>query len=323
LVGESLCKQMYPAAPASLKTHGFFLNSGQAATHTALMALTKRLGLRPDSKLHRVYFETSDLMDRLPERMYLGSFEFQDSSAMDFSWDNFDESDAKKILLFDTTCIDRLDLGLKKFLKKVQTTRRPVILVRSCLKLDSFGAEYGTLGSLLILNPESFPRAQDVIKKAERDTPFSLINEVIKATGAVLGHFTSIDSVYPFLTDPEITRLNADRVKRLQNNTRQLCAYLLAHKMNVRMRPHGLFCELPGMASDGPLALQKRVQKIGLLASYPIHFADSFGLDVSTVSSYQDFYDPSGKTVLRIAPADLCEGDFAARLELYGHFVSR
>jgi hypothetical protein len=262
-------------------------------------------------------------MDRLPPQSYVGSFEFQDSCAMDFNWDKIDAKEAKKVLVFDTTCIDRLDVGLKKFLKDVHKTRRPAILIRSCLKLDSFGAEYGTLGNLLILNPESFPRAQADVEHAERDTPFSVINEVVKATGAALGHFGSIDNVYPFLTDPEITRLNTERVRRLQANTRQLCAYLLAQKIDVRIRPHNFFCEIPGLAADGPVALQKRAKKISHLTSFPIHFADSFGLDVSTVSSYQDFYDPKGKTVLRIAPPDLSPGDFTSQLDLYGHFLGR
>ncbi len=322
LIGESQCKQVYPVAPAGLKSQGFFLSSGQAATHTAISALTKRFRLRPESKLDRVYFETMELIDRLPPHEYTGIFELQDSSALNFSWQGVMAGDKKKILLFDTTCIDRKDSHLKKFLAHVHKTLRPVILIRSCVKLDSCGAEFGMLGSLLILNPESFPESRDV-SRGDRDTPFRAISDVIKTTAAHMGHFASIDSIYPFLTDPDMTELCSQRVKRIQANTQRLVNYLTDLKLEVRVRPHSLFCEIPHLGQGHPSALQKLAEKLSVLFSFPLHFADSFGLDVSTVTTYQDFYDTAGTVCLRIAPPDLLPEEFEQYLHIYGRLVER
>lgn len=309
LVGESICKQIYPVAPAALKAHGFFLSSGQAATLTALVVLVSKLKLGCESKQIRAYFESVDLLQSLPKSKAAESFLFFDSSALNFSWDSLASADPKKILLFDTTCIDRQDAHLAEFLSQIHKTRRPAILVRSCLKLDTFGAEYGTLGNLLILNPEEFPHKK--------------VQDVVKSVGAVLGHFSSIDAVYPFLTHEDITNLNSLRVGRIQANNRILTEHLQEKGIQVRVRPHHLFCELTSTDDGNPVPLQRLAKKIFKVTNYPIHFADSFGLDIAGVTTYADFYDPQGRAVLRLIPPDFVEDDFRAHLHVYDQIVGR
>ncbi len=317
LLGENQAQLFYPQAPAHVTAQGFFFSSGQAATHTIFETLSVFFQLTPNASGKRIYFESRQLMKNFLRLESTEKFSFIDSAASDFSWDILLEHVKKEILVFDTTCVERDSPMIGKFLETVAANRTPVILTRSHLKLDSFGLEYGNLGSALILNPEQFPPIRSDI---ERPSDWKSVSDAVKGTGAYLGHFTTVDAIYPFLLSEKVNALNSSRLMRIRENNRRLHQFFISRGMSPGLRPHEYFLELTRKGAPEKL-LPPLIEKLRLGSAFPLFYSDSFGFDFSSANLYQDYYGEKGTHVLRLAAPDLVASEFEEYLPLYETLV--
>ncbi len=312
MLGPGQAASIYPGAPATLPAQGFFFSSGQAAMHSVLAALQARFGYALGRSHGGVYYESQELLERLPRKRSGKALPFYDTSATSFRWTQI-PTDADAPLVLDTTCTARDDAELGEFLRALKTSRSPAILVRSCLKLDSFGVEYGNLGHALVVNPRSFPSASN--RSTVRSNPLGTFLEELKTVGGAMGHFPQLDAVYPFYADPAVTALNSSRIARIRRNSRALTSFLSTLGWGrPTLPPHGLFL-LVGSSRPPKKDFPRHVTAIREKTGFPIYHAESFGFDASVVTHFQEFY--SGHYCLRVAPPDMAEGDLRDHAGVY------
>ncbi len=318
LIGKGQLKALYPIAISPIPSQGYFFSSGQAANLTIISVLNTHYGLTPQFVGARGYFETLEILNALAKTRGKKKYLYFDSASADFDWQKIFESLDHHVLVLDTTCIDRYDQNLGHLFKKISKLKSPVILVRSHLKLDSFGVEYGALGSAIVLNPDAFP---SLLRTKNEPNPLKTIQGAIKSVGGVLGNFPSIDSIYPFLTSPEIGARNVARLARIRANNLSLSKFLTKQGKDVELRPHGYFLELRRVGM-GKSRVAMAASKLRLVTDFPVYYSDSFGFDFSAVTTYRDYHSKKDYECLRIAAPDLVPGEFEENYWLYDRLVA-
>jgi hypothetical protein len=200
------------------------------------------------------------------------------------------------IVAFDTTCFWRTSGRIARVVRWARRHDVPVALFRSHNKLDSFGVEYGRLGSIVLSwrRRSGTGRMRDVVRETR---------DAIR----LLGVAAMPSHLPPFADDDAYMRASNERTAALIRNARRLHRRLGATPLGpgVRLYPHGLYLTIaPGA--------ELRVQDVKRAASalcaalsgkgLPARHAGSFGFDFIAI---EWFCDPrTGKYVMRIAPGD-------------------
>jgi hypothetical protein len=222
----------------------------------------------------------------------------------------FDPAPALKLgpidlAIFDTTCFAAGSGHIARILAWADREGVPLVLVRSHLKLDMLGIEYGRLGSAMFVLPHGVRRtiAIELFQRLALGA-----RDAIRLTG---GAALPV-ALPPFLAHPAHRAIARRRHARLLANMRRFVAGLREAEITAHaLEPfaHGLFCTLapPGLETRDDTRRLVEPLVAGLReAGVPTRRAGSFGFDFIALDEYSDVW--RGREAVRIAMADLPTG---------------
>jgi hypothetical protein len=212
------------------------------------------------------------------------------------------ESAAVDLLIFDTTCFSGGSGRIRRVLASARRWRVPVVMVRSHNKLDSLGAEYGRLGSVMFVDwtartsPADPPWIKDILAETR--------NAVRLLGGAALpAHFP------PFIGTAGYRELTNKRVAAILRNSRRArrCFAAALQGLTAELNfEHGLYVTLgskrpldEAAARQAAAAMSRDLRDAGL----PIRHAGSFGFDFAATEWFHNA--TTGRYSVRIAVSDL------------------
>ncbi|GEM_PF-2503339 len=292
----------------------FFTTSGQSATLCALSFLKKEF---PELNIYKektssLYYESNELID------FLGLTEDSDGKcffydgSFTYSLNKLQKSlENAKLFIFDTTLFDQGSTELKFILEFLLEKKIPSLLVRSHLKLDSFGAEYSSLGSVAAINMDGHKKQSSLAKCL-----------------SLTGSYASIDQVYPFLGNPEFVTLSSNRNKRIQKFGRLLTdgvQKIISEKeyyFSVISTWHSYYFYLK-YPSVTELNMHLEFEKLKLLSNVHATYCDSFGFDFLTLTCVPVIESVSNHYMYRFSCPDLSEEALATVLEFFSMFLDR
>ena len=200
------------------------------------------------------------------------------------------------LVAFDTTCLWRTSGRIARVIRWARRHDVPLALFRSHNKLDSFGIEYGRLGSIVLSwrRRSSTGRMRDLVRETR---------DAIRLLGvaAIPAHLP------PFAGEDAYERASGQRTAEIIRNARRLYRRLQRSPLapGVVLYAHGLYLTIAPSA-------ELRVQDVkraaaGLCAALtskglPARHAGSFGFDFISVEWFTDAR--TKKNVLRVAPGD-------------------
>jgi len=205
-------------------------------------------------------------------------------------------------VLFDSTCYEASSPRLRAVLDAAADNGLPLVLVRSHLKLDFLGVEWGRLGSMLhyvtpFLSAERIARYRRLAASSARTL------RRIGATAVPL-------HLNPFAADPGFHTLNRDRVARIVAANRRvagaLTETLAGAPVPVRTFHHGLFVTLGFFGTTvGPPSVRAASDDLVATlraAGLSARLANSFAFDFVAVAPFRD--SATGRDELRLAVPD-------------------
>ncbi len=284
---------IYPAlASRRLCSLGFLCTSGMSAVTAVLTALdlihgdARPLYLAPDT-----YFETRqfirDYLYQLKPVSELPSVLVRCGVLVLDSICHVDPLarlgacalDATCAVVLDTTCYDVSAPEIERVVERCRADGVPCVLVRSHLKIDTLGLEYGRLGSIVIVLPRPCQgsRARFVRHLRRR------IADFLVKTGTGF----SIASYFPLSSHPTFRRLNGRRNAAMRDNNLR-CAAALSEIVHPRSEArvvayhHGrfLFLHTPDPSGRQAGALAHALLEAGICARP----APSFGYDFTSIT---------------------------------------
>jgi hypothetical protein len=199
-------------------------------------------------------------------------------------------------LIVDTTCLAPRSARLRRLVTRSLGAGVPVILVRSHMKLDCLGLEYGRLGSVVFFSslraPPALRRWFDDLRRE--------FQEMVRLTGAaaVPAHLP------PFAGDARWEDLTRQRIAGTLRNTRFLRRVLAEQGIVTSSYRHGLYLLLGSGSPD----LDEVTSQAECLAQHirhnaqPVCHAGSFGFDFTCINA---FTDGDGRHFVRVSPSDL------------------
>jgi len=205
------------------------------------------------------------------------------------------------LILFDTTCYDSRSPRIRRVLERAQELALPIVLVRSHIKLDFLGVEYGRLGSASFFIPASTPERG--VRLAE--ALMSLAADMTAVTGLMALPY----HLPPGGDRPHFHEMNSRRLEKIMENnrccSRYLAPLLASHDIHVMEYHHQLFLSIE---FTHPLShdtikelvddLQTHMEENGL----PVRRATSFGFDFIAVADFVDVR--RNRAVVRVALSD-------------------
>ncbi len=303
---------VYFTSLAGATSVGNFYSSGMSAI-ADLFSVIRRCGWNRIGFSGEPYYETWLLLERFfpdfdidqtpdafsNEREVL----FLDTSSL--AWPALPESRGElELVVVDTSCVACTSEDVARWVEHCRSIDIPVALVRSHIKLDSFGLEPGRIGSLVLV--------------ADDDDVRGDLEKHLRQARSVFGSAFSPASFYPWIGNREFGRLSRERTDRIRLATDILCEELqtacASDEFVVTCSTHGIFLLVDtGLAAaveaeaggrvlgygDASSAIATAAQAVAL----PVHRADSFGLDVVTLTDYVNIFD--GRHKLRVSGADL------------------
>lgn len=298
--GHSPLEVFYPGLKSSSNVTGHFARSGQSAMFGMALALKnwdEKFSLRFLAKM--TYFETSRIFDGLKiQRDQNAVTAFLDSSTLETAPLQYLKDQKLNRLIVDTTNWCLTSQYIQNVIDWAQKEKVELFLVRSHLKLDCLGAEYGLLGSVVRI-------ASDENKEWDK---FFL--ETFSYTGLLAVH----EQVYPFLWDEEFLRLTEARTERIRANTKFLTTHLedyfkeLKHPLRLKILDHGLFFGVfyQGKADHHP----EKFLRLSYMHQVPAKYCDSFGFDFLSLTNVVSFHENIQESSLRF-----CSGDNTEQVE--------
>ena len=291
--------------------HGLLFSSGMGVI-AAVAAVLSRRSLSGVAITPFAYFETHLLLQRFFPSLEVFDIESSDRTA-DVIWVDtsstkwrqtiVETARAPKVLVVDTTCFDACEAELRPWLTLGEQWRCPVILVRSHLKLDTFGLELGRLGSAVVVDSssEGIGEAWALELKQAR-------------SGFGTNFFPTM--LYPWLGQSDFVDLAIARGAGIRLSTDQIEANIDPKnnpKVETLSTEHKLFFLVRtglGLESDSPTvrdgvishSLADACAREGL----PVFAASSFGLDRVTITDFVNMHDD--EHYIRISGADLPPG---------------
>lgn len=298
--GHSPLEVFYPGLQSSLNVTGHFTRSGQSATFGTTLALKnwdEEFSLRFLTSM--TYFETLRVLDGLKiERKSDAMTGFLDSSTLEKEPLKYLEGQKLTRLIVDTTnwCINSQNIQM--VIDWANNNNAELFLVRSHLKLDCLGAEYGLLGSVVRIA---------AVENKEWDKFFL---EALSYSGLLAVH----EQLYPFLWDETFLKLTEARTERIRANTKfltdGLAIYIkeLKHPLRLKILDHGLFfCVFyQGKADHHP----EKFLKLAFMHQVPAKYCDSFGFDFLSLTNVVSFHENIQESSLRF-----CSGDNTEQVE--------
>jgi len=310
-------KELYFCSVEKRFADGLFLACGMSAI-SALFAIFTRRGWQSVQFSPVPYFESYLLAKRFFGQISFDQSDEQFSPDRDvlwldtasLSWPTFPESIGSiRLIVVDTTCVEPDNAAVVRWLNESARLGCVLVLVRSHVKLDSFGLELGRLGSAIVIAPD-----------LDRGEAEAFIQELLQArSGFGLG-FT-LSSLYPWLGDPEFAELARLRTDAIRNVTISLSAALRAEsqpgdRYEVLPTTHGIFLvirthldigsDVSQQNSKGAIqsfVLSRRIAALCKENNLPVNAAASFGLDQITLNDFVNLFD--GQHHLRISSADI------------------
>jgi hypothetical protein len=298
-----------------------YTSSGMAAVSALLLAVTRAIGKADILILPGSYGETQELIEDyvpglrqvtlqrspqqpLAERSSSFRLMLLDSSAPAavFEATLRCASLAVDLLIFDTTCFSAVSGRIRRVLASARRWRVPLVMVRSHNKLDSLGAEYGRLGSVVFVDwtTDVWSRDQSRIK----DLPQETRNAVRLFGGAALpAHFP------PYVGTARYRELTNKRLAAILRNSRRARCYFASRLPGLTAElnfEHGLYVTL---ASKKPLDEAAARQAAAAMshdlsrADLPIRHAGSFGFDFAAAEWFHNA--TTDRYSVRIAASDL------------------
>jgi hypothetical protein len=206
------------------------------------------------------------------------------------------------LLIFDTTCFCATSGRIHRVVDCSRRWNVPLAMVRSHTKLDSLGAEYGRLGSVVFVNWET--NAPAGWASEIRRLPDETRNALRLFGGAAMpAHFP------PFVGTPAYHELTTRRTAAILRNSRRARRYFSNALRNFTAElhfAHGLYVTLKSAkplseqtAGEAATALSADLHLLGL----PISHAGSFGFDFAATEWFRD--RASGEYFIRISVPDL------------------
>jgi hypothetical protein len=208
---------------------------------------------------------------------------------------------AVDLLIFDTTCFSAGSGRIRRVLACARRWGVPLVMVRSHNKLDSLGAEYGRLGSIVFVDWTEVPsRDQSRI----RDLPQETRNAVRLFGGAALpAHFP------PYVGTTRYRELTNKRLAAILRNSRRARRYFASRLPGLTAElnfEHGLYVTLASRqpldeatAKKAAAAMSHDLSQAGL----PIRHAGSFGFDFAAAEWFHN--TTTDQYSVRIAASDL------------------
>ena len=178
----------------------------------------------------------------------------------------------------------------------------PCLLVRSHLKLDSFGLELGRLGSIILVAPSGDAAAIG-----------SLRRELVRAR-ANFGLGFDVTHLYPWLGAPEFVALSRARTAAIRTCTDAIASAVedglsTSDPVTVTRTPHDLFFLVStGITFDDPEAsicaeLSHSIAARCAADGSAAVAGGSFGLDLVGLTDFVNIHD--GLHYLRVSGADI------------------
>ncbi|NOJ45463.1 hypothetical protein [Bradyrhizobium archetypum] len=204
------------------------------------------------------------------------------------------------LLIFDTTCFSSGSGRIRRVLGHARKLAIPVVMVRSHTKLDSLGAEYGRLGSVVFVDWAKNVRGGSKI----RELPAETRNAVRLLGGAAVpAHFP------PYIGTPLYRALTNKRIAAILRNSRRASRYFATALSGLTAELHFVHGLYVTVSSQQPLdeATAKRaaaeMSRDLARAGLPIQHAGSFGFDFAAT---EWFHNPTThRYSVRIAVPDL------------------
>src|SRR5215207_8710411 len=137
------------------------------------------------------------------------------------------------LIVFDTTCLSAGSARIRRVLRWAAGIEAPIVLVRSHTKLDSFGIEYGRLGSTVLLAPAQ--------TDGTRFAWLKRLDEEIERAVRLFGVAPMPTSLPPFAGHRRYALLNAKRIARIVVNGRRIMRRLIRRGVPVTSYQHGLY----------------------------------------------------------------------------------
>ncbi len=255
-----------------------FHTSGQAAISSLFIGLSQIWKKFHLHTLSKTYFETPlalRLLNKGNEAREGEPFLFIDSTSIEPEHvSNLIELiKSFKIMIIDTSLWAWNEPLLQKMINEVEG-KIDLFLVRSHLKLDCFGGEYATLGSIVYLPGHS---------TNEEDK--SRMIECIQDGSSSIGACPSLDQIYPFYKEPEYHELTIKRIQEIQNSLKRITPQLIplidSSKITFEVPYHGMFFFM-NLDSENE-EIRKQILKFIRLDSGLVAMIDSYGFDFPTV----------------------------------------
>lgn len=298
--GPAPLEVFYPGLKSSLNVTGHFTRSGQSATFGTAQALKNwETNFTLKFLTSMIYFETIRVFDGLKiSRKQDADTGFLDSSTLETDPLTALNGLKLKRLLVDTTNWCFTSANIQNVIDWSKKHNVELFLLRSHLKLDCLGAEYGLLGSVVRIASE---------ENKEWDKFFL---ETLSYAGLLAVH----EQIFPFLWDKEFIKLTEARTERIRANTKYLTTELakfikeLKHPLRLKILDHGLFFGVfyQGKADHHP----EKFLKLSMMHQVPAKYCDSFGFDFLSLTNVVSFHENIQESSLRF-----CSGDNIEQIE--------
>lgn len=218
-------KYIYPGLklPRSSTTYGMFTSSGQN-TITCMFQVLRLI--KKEAGLHifdNAYWETLVFLKKHNFKFTEGKIK-KNSKIL-----YFDSSTHRKespeillndlnnveLLIIDSTCFPFNSKDLEKIIKMAYSKGVVCLLIRSHMKLDCLGLEYGRLGSIAVIWNSKHSRSHKLSKSF-----LSAFQGAFQGMASLYGVPASTSQFYPFLTSKSFLKVNSEWLKTIQKNNR-------------------------------------------------------------------------------------------------------
>lgn len=273
----------------------YFLKSGQAAVNILWLYLFEALSNIQILNPSKIYHESKSFFEYMKSRV---SGKEQPIVYVDsLSWGLHQKEEFcshlknAKFVIIDSTCWEMNSEEMAFLLLETKKCNYPCFVVRSHVKLDSLGAEYGLLGSLFIYKNNS-------------EIDWEELDKRFKKLISVMRYAASYTDLYPFWTKASFKDLVHKRTEIIKANTRWVADKIekeLKEDVIVERFPHDLYCYLHVKKNSA----RRNILKVIEMNHHGLTFADSFGFDFMSLT----FVSSEEQNIWRLCGSTLEQSD--------------
>lgn len=223
------------------------------------------------------------------------------------------------LAIFDTSCLPAGSGRLRRVVAWANRHAIPLVMVRSHLKLDMLGTEYGRLGSICVAPGRTdWPDARQLLRQK--------IVLGVRDAICLLGATAQPGALPPFCESGEAEPVHRQRHACALANMRRLRSCLRTTKWgkdSIQFYQHGCFLTLllpPALSRPDALHYLERLLMQLDEAGIPAKRAGSFGFDFIAVDLFHDIWRK--REALRLSIADLPAEMIRPLADLFHDWVS-